>query len=352
MTSKVTTRFLVISDTHGDFLDHPIIDRADVAIHCGDLTEESKLDEFRASLRQLKEINAPLKLVIAGNHDFTMDIPTFKNKIDQLKQSIGGNNNALIKKEYGDFGEARALFESEDAKSADIVFLGEGTHHFDLANGAKLTVYASPYTHGISGWGFQYSSDEEHDWAISSEVDVAITHSPPKGVLDYTDSRKRAGSSSLFGAIARAKPRMHCFGHIHEAWGAKKVTWRDEITDTPSHFTDIDNDESHVIESLPTMRPSKFDTPDILDEKETKRKKYNDKGYCTANEHLKEGEQTLFVNAAVEGPTDDQQQLPWMVDIDLPRQEEQEARSGKGKKRTVEDGEDDRPRKRCCISDE
>ena len=56
----------------------------DVAVHCGDLTEGSKLDELRASIRLLTKIDAPLKLVIAGNPDFTLDIPTFKQKVKDI----------------------------------------------------------------------------------------------------------------------------------------------------------------------------------------------------------------------------------------------------------------------------
>ncbi|KAI0133555.1 hypothetical protein BJ170DRAFT_606663 [Xylariales sp. AK1849] len=59
--------------------------------------------------------------------------------------------------------------------------------------------------------------------------------------MDYTDSKQRAGCPHLFGAIRRAKPLLHCFGHIHEGWGSKLVTWRDKISERPSHFTDIDN---------------------------------------------------------------------------------------------------------------
>ena len=55
-----------------------------------------------------------------------------------------------IKSAYGACEEARQLFESEEAKAAGIVFLDEGTHRFELANGALLTVYASPYTPSLS----------------------------------------------------------------------------------------------------------------------------------------------------------------------------------------------------------
>ena len=73
MTRNVRTRLLILSDTHGvslsasDFPDQ----RADVVIRCGDLTDESKLYEFRTIIQLLKDIDAPLKLAIAGNHDFT-----------------------------------------------------------------------------------------------------------------------------------------------------------------------------------------------------------------------------------------------------------------------------------------
>lgn len=67
MASHIKTRFLVISDTHGDALIHRPTGDFDVAIHCGDLTEESKLDQLKMSLKMVLDNNAPLKLVIAGN---------------------------------------------------------------------------------------------------------------------------------------------------------------------------------------------------------------------------------------------------------------------------------------------
>ncbi|CAH0047544.1 unnamed protein product [Clonostachys solani] len=68
-------RFLIISDTHGEGL--PTAFRpdfyADVLIHCGDLTGQSKLHEFESTLEMINNIKASLKLVVPGNHDFTLD---------------------------------------------------------------------------------------------------------------------------------------------------------------------------------------------------------------------------------------------------------------------------------------
>jgi hypothetical protein len=237
---SISTRVLVLSNSHGEAPQRPLTASADVAIHCGDITEESKLDEFRAAITMLKAIDAPVKLVIAGNHDFTLDDKAFSKTRQEISSTI---DESALKRTYGDLGEAKALFDTEETRAAGIMFLDEGTHRIPLANGALMTVYASPYTPSkSSGWGYQYDpSQGEHDWTIDSTVDLAMTHSPPRGIFDYTGSKTRVGSPGLFAAIAKAKPKVHCFGHIHEYWGAKLVKWRPELSDEPSHFTDIDN---------------------------------------------------------------------------------------------------------------
>ena len=140
----------------------------------------------------------------------------------------------------------------EDARKDGIIFLNEGTHSFLLDNGALLRVYASPSTGSLTGDGaFQYKVQDGHDYAIDRQdfVDVAITHGPPKGILDRTEEGQRAGCPDLFTAVSKSRPRLHCFGHIHEGWGAKLVTWRapHPTSETPSHFTEIDNGRSTVV---------------------------------------------------------------------------------------------------------
>ncbi|KAI4130217.1 MAG: hypothetical protein LQ338_001832 [Usnochroma carphineum] len=322
MDSKIKTRLLIISDTHGmDFrpADRPL-QRADVAIHCGDLTDGSKLEEFRTSIQLLKDINAPLKLAIAGNHDFTLDIPAFGKKVAEATPPL---DPELVAKEYGAPGEARQLLE--EAKAAAIIFLDEGTHHFTLESGALLTVYASPYTPALGAWGFQYPPERGHKFPIKEGIDVAITHGPPKGIMDYTYGRERAGCPDLFAAVARAKPRVHCFGHIHEGWGAKLVTWRNCYGEQPTHFTAIDNDRSPVVEKLAGLEPSRFDTQEDAEQKMKKLERHSrdrccTTSHCVGDEYpLEIGEQTLFVNASISGSEGLPVQRPWLVDVELPR---------------------------------
>ena len=142
--ASIKTRILVISDTHSEDLIHkPITCTYDVAIHCGDLTEESKLDEFRASLNMMLSVQAPLKLIIAGNHDFSLDTPVLKNR---LADNTTAEDADLVKRTYGNFGKARAIFESDASKAAGVVFLDESNYTFSLANDASLSVCASPST--------------------------------------------------------------------------------------------------------------------------------------------------------------------------------------------------------------
>ncbi|KAK4455641.1 Metallo-dependent phosphatase-like protein [Podospora aff. communis PSN243] len=316
----IKTRFLIISETHAKPFTLPNVP-VDVAIHCGDLTDESKLGEFRTTLALLKSINAPLKLVIAGNHDFTLDLPTFQKKTAEA-QRLYSIEPQQMEREFGKFGEARRLFE--DAKGDGIVFLDEGIHRFELENGAGLTVYASPYTSSREAdWGFQYKQGDRHDFDLNG-ADVVITHGPPNGVLDRTGSRKRGGCEQLFADVARARPRMHCFGHIHEGWGAKVVAWRDVVSDVPSHMVDIDNEKSTTVDTLAALRPEKWDSEGEILEKERRlgelrRIGYRETDHCSGSEHpVMPGRTTLFVNAAIESMEEEHPQLPWVVDIELP----------------------------------
>lgn len=53
---------------------------------------------------------------------------------------------------------------------------------------------------------------------IPSEIDVLITHQPPLGILDGDDSYEY-GSSELLAKVLDVCPRVHLFGHIHNATG-------------------------------------------------------------------------------------------------------------------------------------
>ncbi|KAI0204207.1 ser/Thr protein phosphatase family protein [Astrocystis sublimbata] len=287
---SVKTRFLVISDTHANpSLEIQPEHKADVVIHCGDLTDGSKLDEYHHALQLLRDLDAPLKLVIAGNHDFTLDDDAFRRILDESSEPLDPD---LVRREYGSIGQARSLFD----EAGGIHLLDEGTHSFSLPNGASLTVYASPFTPSANGGAFQYHPQSSHQFAIGKGVDIVITHGPPRGILDMA-----------------------------HGWGARLVAWRETIAESPSHFTEIDNDRSTVVDKLFNITSAKKDTPKLAAEKRHTAIQLLQQGY-RATSHcnddpvpLERGKHTLFANAAVEGVTDEVPLHPfWMVDIDLP----------------------------------
>jgi Calcineurin-like phosphoesterase len=298
MSQNIKTSFLIMSDSHGyQPLSGSLSQHIDVAIHCGDLTQESKIDEFQKTLRYLEEIEADLKLVIAGNNDFTMDVAAFEKMVTNARPPL---EPELVRKEYGDYGEIRKIL----AENAGIIFLDEGSYEFSLRNGALLRLYASPFTPSLSGdMGFQYHPSEGHRFEIPNSTDIVITHGPPEGIFDRTENG-RAGCPYLFEAVARAKPRLHCFGHIHEGWGGRLVTWRRKMPLIPSHLNYIDNDKSTVLSNTKLLDNAR-ETSDLT--------------YQPADCDFDGSDsQTLFVNAALHGVSDITQ-IPWIANIPLPR---------------------------------
>jgi hypothetical protein len=208
-----------------------------------------------------------------------------------------------VTKEYIDYNEAERLFL--EAQEHGIQLLREGTHRFVLSKGAELEIYASPYTPSLGDWGLQYRPDQGHVYNIEKGTDTAITHRPPRGVLDRTNGCERGGFSELFAAVAISRPHIHCFGHIHEGWGAKMITWREARSHKPSHLTDIHNEKSEVVEILNTILLAKYDTPEDIELKHAKLVRYGEKRHChTSHCHddefpLEVEKQTLFVQQSI-----------------------------------------------------
>lgn len=275
----------------------------------------------------LRRLEAPSKLVIAGNHDSLLDPALDSDSEDDSEADD----------EVEDLGRL-----IEDAEHDGVRYLTEGTHDFTLQNGAALKVYASPYTPSYGSWGFQYPGD--HEFAIPRGVDVAMTHGPPYGILDevgvgqyYVAAGRRpehAGCKHLFGAVARAKPQIHCFGHIHEAWGAYHCAWAADgpalantAASLPRREDVVDGSKSRrVVHTIGELKP--MTRADTLAPSPENRKMLSGlsrqrgvKLDLTDERTLVEpGKHTLFLNASIMMDiTYRPSQLPWIVDVDLPQ---------------------------------
>ncbi|KAM0249012.1 hypothetical protein ACHAQJ_009218 [Trichoderma viride] len=340
----VKTRILIISDTHTsvpqtkednaadteDELNTPggpirvptgfrsPLPEADVVLHCGDLTKRGRPVEVRKTFSMLRGLRSPLKLVIAGNHDLALDETYCDNQDDEG---------------LAEYNEALQI--AKEAEEDGVKYLTEGTYSFDLPNGSRLRIYTSPYTPKYGYWAFQYDSGE-HNFDIPSDVDIAMTHGPPLGILDRTSRNDSAGCGNLFRSLYSARPKIHCFGHIHEAWGAELMQWKpkpesptlDGSATTQSIIspaTVLDKEKSRLVYTL-TPPPMTFATNTTLIDTEAHERLLEmskDRGcYVDLTEGdnmLKQGEQTLFVNASIMSVRYRPSQMPFVIDVDLPR---------------------------------
>jgi predicted MPP superfamily phosphohydrolase len=146
-SDTVKTRLFVISDTHSSANGRHFsniwsfrqpLPKADVVLHTGDLTNVGRITEHKAALDLLASIPAELKLVIAGNHDLTLDKEYYLLVESPVVEMAGDYN-----KDNADVAEQ--IWTGEEAKKAGVTYLTEGMHQFRLSNGAEFTVYASPW---------------------------------------------------------------------------------------------------------------------------------------------------------------------------------------------------------------
>jgi predicted phosphodiesterase len=298
-------RFLILSDTHGAQLTQNL-PPCDVLLHCGDLTEDGTPESISSALQDLSKVEAKLKLVIAGNHEISLD--------KEYWLSQGG---AEI-----DAERAQALVSSDgEAGQHGITFLSEGTHTFNLPCGAIFKIYASPYTPGCGTSAFQYPTGSDRfnppgttpSWAtntateisiIPGDVDIVMTHGPPKYILDET-ANASAGCEHLRNAIARVQPRLHCFGHIHlpqKDW--KYEAYRLEYRGP----TDLEDD----------FEPITSVFKDWVGSNQARRKGFRCLPPSSVEQLYDNKQQTLCINAAMEGRKGELEHPPWLVTLDLP----------------------------------
>ena len=233
-TSTITTKFLILSDTHNfEFTAEPSqllrlpTPKTDVLLHCGDLTQVGGISSFKRALQMLSSIPAELKLVIPGNHDLELDQTFWASQHDEE-----GNPQDLEDHEL-----AIKTMTGPLAAEAGVTFLTEGTRSFTLKIGAKFSIYVSPYTPAFSDWAFAYSPHQDRFNSpqqtangvtsittnpIPNDIDIVMTHGPPRGILDWCP-QGNVGCPNLFHALRRVKPLMHCFGHIHEGNGIEVI---------------------------------------------------------------------------------------------------------------------------------
>lgn len=179
-------RLVAMADTHGDHAQLEVPD-GDLLVHAGDLTQRGTLTQLREVADWLRALPHRHKVIIAGNHDFAFQRTPV---------------------------EARAIFSG-------LTYLEDEEITLD-----GVRIYGSPWQPWFHNWAFNLHRGPEIDakWQrIPEGLDVLITHGPPAGYGDKVFSGERVGCEDLTRHLARARPRFHLFGHIHEDRGEWQV---------------------------------------------------------------------------------------------------------------------------------
>lgn len=180
-------RVVCISDTHGHHEALEVPD-GDILIHAGDIShrtgdpfgERRDLDEFNTWLGTLPH---PHKIVIGGNHDAFLE----------RSRAVG----------------PKYLTNATYLQDDSVEVMG-------------LKIYGSPMTPRCGNGAFHFKglSTPERTWKnIPDDVDILVTHGPPKGILDTDAKGVSLGDAVLFERVQAVKPKLHVFGHIHEGYG-------------------------------------------------------------------------------------------------------------------------------------
>ena len=175
-------RIVCISDTHG-FHDRIHVPDGDLLLVAGDVCLRGGLAELVRFHDWLAALPHHHKVLIAGNHDFCFE-------------RLPAQARAVIT-------QAHYLEDSE--------VLIEG-----------LRIYGSPWQPRFFDWAFNLDRGPRlrEKWEMIPEgIDILITHGPPAGILDRCSDGREVGCRDLRERVALVRPRLHLFGHIHEAYG-------------------------------------------------------------------------------------------------------------------------------------
>jgi predicted phosphodiesterase len=186
-------RLVIASDTHEQHGKVSLPD-GDIFIHAGDFTYNGDLRAIKAFGDWVAALPHKHKIIIAGNHDFA-----FEHIAEHARRALGDKRNGVI------------YLQDSGVTIEGVSFWG------------------SPWQPWFCDWAFNLhrGSTIAEKWAMIPETtEILITHGPPMGILAFVRG-EHVGCADLVARIAVVRPRVHLFGHIHEASG---VLEQDGIT--------------------------------------------------------------------------------------------------------------------------
>ena len=181
---------MCISDTHNlhNEIRMPEHESVDMVLCSGDISGRGSIGEIRDFLFWYNSLPIKHKVFCAGNHDFGFEDKWTRTKVDEVLASY-----------------------------TDIHYLEDSGVTID-----GIKIWGSPQTPWFHNWAFNKQRGEEIKkyWdMIPFDTDILLTHGPAFGYGDDTADGKAVGCVDLWNTLLDIRPKIHIFGHIHEAAG-------------------------------------------------------------------------------------------------------------------------------------
>lgn len=202
-------KIAAFSDCHWLYEDIKKFPKADLCIFAGDWCGNGYyMQETLNFLEWFSKLPYKYKVAIPGNHDRFCELAE-KTCKDLFQQASA---NLLIDEEINIEG---------------------------------LRIYGSPWSPLFMNWAYMLSEEQLKLKFnnIPNNLDILITHTPPKGICD-----NNLGSQALLDEILIKKPKVSIFGHIHNSFGAFKNNY------TKFYNVSICNDEYKIINSITVIK--------------------------------------------------------------------------------------------------
>lgn len=193
-------RILHLSDTHGAHAQMGDLPAADIIVHSGDVGMAGTVEEVTDFLRWFLRLPYRHKIFVPGNHDCCL-----------LGAKAGFVHSA----------------HSRQIKLACLPSLNRRAR--GLPEGCHLLYNSGVEIDGVKFYGvpcfveFAVTGEDDKYYAsIPADTDILVTHQPPHGILDRA-GKTNFGSRSLLARVREISPRLHLFGHIHDAYGEHRL---------------------------------------------------------------------------------------------------------------------------------
>lgn len=219
-------RIVCISDTHSYQRRNNVrieVPSGDVLIHAGDFSSTGRLEECQAFREWMDSFPHKQKIVIAGNHDITMQQDYYVQLGMNMFHRALTLNDGFDPVPYAT--KSRALIATNGPNYTYLEDNECKLNHPVTQAETALSVYGSPWQPEFYNWAYNLPRGAalREKWEmIPTHTDVLITHGPPHGILDRASDGFLCGCQDMLEIVrTRVKPRLHVFGHIHEGYGER-----------------------------------------------------------------------------------------------------------------------------------